>query len=257
MNITTLPTPWLTTKRLRLREFSIADSYALVRMHKDPRVRALLVDDEPLDRHAVVNELIVRLQALYRQHEGLGIWCAEHMVAVLNVSDLERPEVCEEMRESLSSSVLASLLQPQPRFAGWFNLVPMSGRPQEVELGSRLLPEAWGTGLALEGGELLLEHAFNTLGRDRVWAVGHIANRSVRYCVMALGFKDIGVQGYEGKPAQYFLINESHWRQWRDLPRKKRQRWAVAACKEFAGRTRSGHAAKFSKVGSAQPASES
>lgn len=232
MTFSAPPPPWLITPRLRLREFALVDRYTLVDMHKDPRVRALLVDDYPLDQHAVVHELIVRLQALYRQHEGLGIWCAERMVAVLDASD---PEACEEAGKALSPSTLASLLQPQPRFAGWFNLMPMSRQPEEVELGSRLLPEVWGTGLALEGGERLLGHAFNTLGRDRVWAIGHIAHRSVRYCVTALGFKDRGVQDYEGKPAQYYVIDEARWRQWQDLSRKDRQHCAVAACREFAG----------------------
>lgn len=233
------PAPWLTNERLRLREFSLADRHALVRMHKDPRVRALLVDDQPLDRHAVVHEFIVRLQKLYRQYEGLGIWCAERMVAALDASDLARPEV----REMLSPSMLARLVEPRPRFAGWFNLMPMSVRPDEVELGSRLLPEAWGTGLSLKGGQLLLEHAFNTLGRDRVWAAGHIANRGVRYCVTALGFEDRGVQEYEGKPAQHYVIDVSRWRHWQTLSRKAQQRHAVAACRALANRAGDGQTA--------------
>ncbi len=248
--MTTLPSPWLTTPRLRLREFSIADRYALVSMHKDPRVRALLVDDHPLDRHAYVHELILRLQALYRRHEGLGIWCAEHMVAALDASELDRPGVREEVSKSLSPSALASLLQPQPRFAGWFNLMPMSVRPEEVELGSRLLPEVWGTGLALEGGERLLEHAFNTLGRERVWAVGHMAHRSVRYCVTALGFEDCGVQDYEGRPAQHYVIDEARWRRWQDLPRRERRRRAVVVCREFAGQASGDCTAQFDKMDS-------
>jgi RimJ/RimL family protein N-acetyltransferase len=247
----TTPSPWLTTKRLRLREFSLADRYALVRMHKNPRVRALLVDDEPLDRHAVVHELIVRLQVLYRQHEGLGIWCAEHMVTALDAADLERPEMREKVAEMLSPSALESLLQPRPRFAGWFNLMPMSGQPEEVELGSRLLPEVWGIGLALEGGERLLSHAFDTLGRERVWAVGHIENHSVRYCVTALGFEDRGVRDYEGKSAQYYVIDEPHWRQWRNLSRKHRQRRAVIACREITNSADNRHTTPFSGVGTA------
>ncbi len=241
MNAGASPAPWLATERLRLREFSLADRYALVEMHKDPRVRALLVDDHPLDQHTVVHELIVRLQTLYRQHEGLGIWCAERMVAALDVDELARPGMREEVSKTLSPSALARLLQPRPRFAGWFNLMPMTRQPKEVELGSRLLPEVWGTGLALEGGELLLAHAFNTLGRDRVWAVGHIAHRSVRYCVIALGFEDRGVRDYEGGPAQHYVIDADRWRQWQTLPRKDRQRRAVAACRAFGHHQRLGN----------------
>ena len=224
------PEPWLKTERLRLREFSLADRDALVAMHKDPRVRALLVDDHPLERHTVTHNLILRLQEWYRQHEGLGIWCAEQMVATLKDSDLERPEV----REVLSPSALAKLARPQPRFAGWFSLMLMTDQPEEVELGSRLLPAVWGVGLALEGGEALLEHAFNTLERERVWAAAHPDHRPVRYCVTALGFEEHGTGEYEGSTACYYLINKTRWRQWRKLPRRQRQRRAVIACREIA-----------------------
>jgi len=232
LNAARPPDPWLQTKRLRLREFSTADQYALVNMHKDPRVRALLVDDYPLDRHVVTHELITKLQKFYREHEGLGIWCAEYnrphrVVTTLNttVADQHRTD------DALSLSSLEKQIQPKPRFAGWFNLMPMTEQPEEVELGSRLLPEVWGIGLALEGGELLLKHAFNTLGRDRVWAVGHIEHRSVRYCVTALGFKSRSVREYEGTTAQYYRVDQEEWRAWQKIPRRDRQRHAVAVCK--------------------------
>jgi len=223
------PGPWLITPRLRLREFTFTDRNDLVSMHKNPRVRTLLVDDYPLDRHVVAHELIKSLQKYYRQYEGLGIWCAERMVAALNITKLNQ----EEVRQNLTPSMLEELTTPKPRFAGWFNLMPMTDEPEEVELGSRLLPEVWGSGLALEGGEQLLTHAFGTLNRDQVWAVSHVEHRSVRYCVTALGFREHGIQLYDGKPAQYYVINQSDWCQWKNISRKNRQRYAIQLCREI------------------------
>src|SRR6185295_11578367 len=125
-----MDTAWARTRRLALREFGPQDHEALVRMHCEPRLRAHLVDDYPMHDAAVVRVFLERLARIYRRHEGLGIWHA-------------------------------SLVEAQPVFAGWFNLMPMAERPGEVEIGSRLRPQAWGRGLSLEGGELLLDHAFD------------------------------------------------------------------------------------------------
>ena len=225
--IATAPEPWLVTPKLRLREFADDDRAELVRMHQDPRVRALLIDDEPLHRHDVVAVFIQRLRELYRRHEGLGIWCAQRMVPVLSEQDLANPEVCA----MFSPELLAEYARPQPQFAGWFNLMPMPERDGEVELGSRLLPAAWGTGLAMEGGEQLLRHAFETLALPRVWAVCHPQHESVRYCVLSLGFDDKGVQPYDGKPARHFLIEAASWRAHHALPRRERVRRAMGLMK--------------------------
>lgn len=53
-------------------------------------------------------------------------------------------------------------------FVGWFGLSPSSER--ERELGYRLMPASWGTGLATEGSQALVRHAFHDLGAVRVWA---------------------------------------------------------------------------------------
>lgn len=220
------PIPWLKTDRLSLREFSIDDRYSLVRMHQETRVRSLLIDDHPLDRHSVSHEFILRMQTLYRQHEGLGIWCAERMVKALDESELDKLEV----KEFFSDAALQKLSKPHSQFIGWFNLMPMPERQDQIELGSRLLPKVWGAGLALEGGELLLDYAFDTLGLKRVWAVCHMGHRSARYCINALGFEYCGVMRYGTNPAHHYVISERRWRQWQCLSRKKRMRRAVAAC---------------------------
>lgn len=220
------PPSWLQTRRLRLREFAWNDSYDLVQMHRDPRVRQLLVDDEPLDRPEMANAFIRFVQKTYKEHPGLGIWAAEQMRATLSKEDLQRTEV----REALSDEALERAAMVRPHFAGWFNLMPMSNCPLEVELGSRLKPEVWGSGFAIEGGELLLDHAFDTLERERVYAVSHVDHRSAYFVVATLGFSDQGIQDYCGTPARHYVLYRDHWLDWRRLSRRQRIRHGVAIC---------------------------
>ena len=227
------PEPWLRTHRLRLREFVPQDRMRLVRMHADTRMRALLIDDKPLHRHDVCGLFLARLAELYRRHEGLGIWHAERSVRRFSDAELAEPA----LRELLSPEALAELARPVPEFVGWFNLMPMpgAGREGEIEIGARLLPAAWGAGLADEGGQGLLRHAFETLGRERVWAVCHPRHESVRGCVLALGFSDAGERPYQGEPAQHYLVTRDEWLAQRTLTRRERLRRALAGMRRTAG----------------------
>jgi len=218
-----VPAPWLESRRLRLREFVPSDRLQLVRMHGDARLRALLIDDVPLHRHDVCAEFLARLQPLYRRHEGLGIWHAERLVPPGDDAASADPA----LREMLSPEALRLLARPAPRFAGWFNLMPMPGDPGEIELGARLVPDAWGLGLAHEGGDALLHHAFERLGRARVHAVCHPRHAAVRCCVLALGFEDAGERPYEGAPARWYQVGREAWRALQALPRRERLRRAL------------------------------
>ena len=224
MSASSRPCPWVQTRRLQLREFSWIDEFDLVQMHKDARIRQLLVDDEPLDRPDMARAFIRFVRKSYTEHPGLGIWAAEHLRATLSKEDLQRPEV----REALSDEALERAARIRPFFVGWFNLMPMSGHPLEVELGSRLKPEVWGTGFAIEGGELLLEHAFNTLKLKRIFAVSHIDHKPARFVVATLGFSDQGIEDYCGTPARHYLLERDYWLAWRRVSRRKRIRHGIA-----------------------------
>ena len=187
---------WGRTRRLALREFADGDREALVDMHREPRLRTHLVDDYPLHEPAVARLFLLRMASLYRRHEGLGIWHA-------------------------------SLLEPQAAFAGWFSLMPMAERPGEVEIGSRLLPHAWGSGLALEGGEQLLAHAFDELALPHVWGLCHPDNRSAQAVLAALGFAPQGLQPYDGRSAAHYRIDLNAWRAACNTPRGTRLRRAL------------------------------
>jgi RimJ/RimL family protein N-acetyltransferase len=195
------------TARLRLREFVAGDVPALQAMHREPRVRALLVDDYPLDHAAVAAFFVERLQTIYRAQEGLGIWHAER-------------------RDDDGAW----------HFCGWFNLMRMPDDPSRVEIGCRLLPAAWGTGLAVEGGHALLRHAFERLRLAAVWGICRPQHHAVRAVLRTLGFADRGLQPYDGRPAAHFSIDPAQWRAAARVPLRQRVRDAVRAERRAAPR---------------------
>jgi RimJ/RimL family protein N-acetyltransferase len=206
--------------RLSLREFEQRDRDAIVSMHADVRVRELLVDDFPLDDPRVAHAFIERMQAYYRANPGLGIWCAERWVAALSDEDLANPEV----RASLSEDALAMFSTPVPCFVGWFNLMRVTDLPQEVEIGCRLIPEVWGSGLVHDGGERLLDKAFLELGLPRVWGICHPQHRSVRHVLRTLGFRHDGDRPCSGVQASWFVIDQDLWMRARAMSRRQRMR---------------------------------
>lgn len=198
--------------RLRLREFSPADAGEVQRLHADPRVRALLPDEQPLHDPCWAANFVACLADFYRRHPGLGIWrCA------------------------------VPLADGGERFAGWFSLMPMQAsaeaaalgvQPGDVELGSRLLPQHWGSGLSLLGGEALLHHAFERQAVGAVWGICHPDNHPARACLAALGFSPRGAAPYEGQLSDHHALAAADWAALQPLShreRLRRQRRAVVA----------------------------
>lgn len=220
------PGPWLASARLRLREFAAHDVADLARMHREPRVRALLVDDLALDDESVAARFIGGMQAFYRQHEGTGIWCAER--AVPPDADSQAEARAAHAAGDISDELLALVAAPDWRFAGWFSLVPVKDDVTEVEIGARLQPDAWGGALALDGGDWLLRRAFGELGRERVFGYCDPANRSAAHCLRVLGFSATGLAPYNGGQAAQFRLQRADWLAWQQLPRRAQLRHALA-----------------------------
>ena len=211
--------------RLRVREFNPRDVSALVQMHRDPRVRAHLADDVPLDDARVAHQFLRNMQHFYRLHPGTGIWCAERACApdAEVVADACRAHASGE----ISAAFLEALQLPRWLFCGWFSLVHLSDDPHTLEIGARLTPQAWGGSLALDGGEWLLEHAFRTLGQAYVRGHCSPTNRSAAHCLQVLGFESQGLAAYNGGQALRFGLSQSDWARWHAQPRRQRQRAAL------------------------------
>ena len=146
--------PFVITERLRLREFRPADLEHLYRLDSDPRVMRYIGDGSVLTR-ASVAEALARVTKYYRNYPGLGVWSAEE--------------------------------RDGHAFIGWFCLkyVP---KTVEVEVGYRLLPDAWGRGYATEG----LTHPDN-LASQRVLAKA--------------GLRDAGWGRYYGRDLRLFAAS--------------------------------------------------
>jgi len=221
MNVIT-SSPWIVSNRLRLREFAVHDVQHIIQMHAQPLVRAQLVDDFPLHEPARAQSFIASMQAFYRCHEGTGIWCAERAVPPnpQNVAEARAAHAAGEIGDAL----LAYVSSPTWRFIGWFSLVHVLDDPSQMEIGARLLPEAWNGSTALDGGEWLLTRAFEQLGREHIFGYCDPANRSAAHCLRVLGFTATGLASYNGHQAAQFLLHHAHWNNWRNLPRRERLR---------------------------------
>lgn len=198
---------WRRSRRLALREFSIDDLDAITALHRDARLNRLLLDEFPLQRRAVARLFLEGLETFYRRHPGLGIWHAGR-------TDTD---------------------DGSPAMVGWFSLLPMPGREGALEIGARLLPAAWGGGLALEGASLLLGHAFHGLGVESVWGTCHPDNRSAVAAMLALGFEPRGLIDYQGRDAHCLRIDLNAWRTARDIPLATRLRGAARAIRSMPG----------------------
>ncbi len=189
--------------RLQLREFVPGDAPDIQHLHADARVRALLPDAQPLHDAAWAQTFATCLGDFYRRHPGLGIWRC----------DVPTPG--------------------GPQFAGWFSLMPLPASPGnaalgvqdgDAELGSRLLPAHWGSGLSLAGGEALLRHAFERLRLRAVWGICHPDNRSAAACLRALGFSPRGHAPYEGQLSEHHALDAAAWQRVRHLSHRERLR---------------------------------
>ncbi len=215
------------TPRLRMRRFQGSDHGQLLAMHREPRLRELLVDDFDLDRPERAWQFLAGLADLQERHPGLGIWHTERWQAP-EAAVLAEAEAAVRHGE-ISAEALQWLQAGEWHFCGWFNLMPMPEDPQRVEIGCRLLPSAWGTGLVLDGGEALLAQAFGPLQLDEVWAVCHPRHRSVHAVLATLGFAPLGLQTYCGGIASHHRLKAADWAGVQEQPRRQRQRLATQA----------------------------
>lgn len=165
----------LRTRRLRLRGLRYADVLQLQRLGRDPRATSALLDG-PVGTVAEACALVDTANRVYRERPGLGIWRAD---------DAEG-------------------------FVGFFSLMAELD-PREVEIGTRLLPRAWGRNYALEGGAGLCGHAFGTLQLPRLHGLCDPGNRSVPPLLARLGFVADGAVMQAGKPALRFVLQREDW----------------------------------------------
>lgn len=167
---------FLRTRRMVLRDLRPGDVFDLQYLGRHARVSEALLD-APVDDIASAAALIETSARVRLARPGLGVWRADDAHG----------------------------------FLGFFSLMAELD-PDEVEIGTRLLPRAWGRGYALEGGEALCRHAFETLGLGALVGMCHPANRSVPPLLARLGFRPDGHAQQFGRPALRMRLERTEWR---------------------------------------------
>ena len=123
-----MPVPFvLTTPRLSLCRIDDGHLEDLVALDADPAVMRFINGGKPTPREEYETSLLERMKAYGDQPYGYAAAYEDE------------------------------------RFVGWFHLRPSVADPTVLELGYRLRADAWGRGLATEGGRALIRYAFEVL----------------------------------------------------------------------------------------------
>jgi RimJ/RimL family protein N-acetyltransferase len=174
------------TQRLLLRDWSEADAEPFIRHLNTPAVMRWLGGVRtPEQQRAVVRERFMRWQ----EELGFTFWVVERK------SDGELLGFCGLKVADDPSS-------------------PVEG---EIEIGWRLREDAWGKGYAKEAAAASLDHAFGTLGADRVVALTVIGNAPSWGLMVRLGMTRRPDLDYVGAPWAEgpVIVYEMRRGQWR------------------------------------------
>jgi RimJ/RimL family protein N-acetyltransferase len=149
---------FLTTDRLVLRRFTVADVDLLHELDADPAVMRLLTNGKPTPRRTVRDEILPKIINGYEASPAHGRWAA-----------VERST---------------------GDFLGWLALArPDDGDLSQADLGYRLRRAAWGQGYATEGSRALIRHAFTESGLWRVYADTMAVNSASRRVMEKAGLR--------------------------------------------------------------------
>jgi ribosomal-protein-alanine N-acetyltransferase len=167
----------LLTERLRLRRLDSDDLDDLWRLDSDPRVMRFIGDGPWRDR-AAHRAHMQRSLGLYAQ-SPLGLW------SIRTLDD--------------------------DLFHGLALLQPLEGGP-EIEVGYRLLTDAWGQGIATEAGRALVRYGFEALQLGRIVGVAHPDNLASRRVLTKLGLAHRGEALHYGQTVAYYAAEREQVR---------------------------------------------
>ncbi|MDQ6916591.1 MAG: GNAT family N-acetyltransferase [Pseudomonadota bacterium] len=165
----------LRTPRLTMREFTPVDFGDMLRLDSDPRVLKYINGGKPMSR-ADVEAAVKRVTGYYGLYPGLGVWRASR--------------------------------RDNGAFVGWYCL-KYCPPTTEVEVGYRLLFEAWGKGYATEGARALVDYGFDRLGVTRIIGVTHPDNKASQHVLEKSGLRDSGWGRYYNRRLRLFVAESS------------------------------------------------
>lgn len=170
-----MPPIILTTARLLLRQFTLADYADLCRLSGNAQVMRYVGNGQPRTEEQVAAEL-ERILCYYAEHPGLGQWAI----------------ICREGGAFVGE-------------AGLYHL----DNTDQVEVGYRLLPEYWGLGIATEVARALVDYGFERMGLKRIVAVTYPDNAASRRVLEKAGLRYEGVGHYYGTDLSYYALTKS------------------------------------------------
>jgi len=170
--------PWLQTLRIDLREFTRDDFDDLLRLDSDPRVTKYINGGKPMSTKEV-EAALGRVTRYYRSVHGLGVWYATR--------------------------------RDTGAFIGWYCL-KYCPPTCDVEVGYRLLHNAWGQGFATEGATELIRYGFDDLGLDMIIGVTHPGNRASQRVLMKSGLDDAGFERKYYDRRLRLFVGRRDWR---------------------------------------------
>ena len=169
------PAPWLVTLRLAMREIVASDFDDLFRLNSDARVMKYITG-KPETREETWSA-IRRVTRNYRLYPDLGAWY--------------------------------TVRRDTGKFIGWFSL-KYAGKSPDVEIGYRLLPEAWGQGFATEGATAMYHYGFDDLDLDRIIGVTDPGNKASQRVLVKAGLADCGWGRYYDLRLRLFAADNPH-----------------------------------------------
>ena len=169
-----------------MREFTASDFDDLLRLDSDPRVLKYINGGKPMSR-AEVQAAARRVTGYYALYPGLGVWRASR--------------------------------RDNEAFVGWYCL-KYCPPTTDVEVGYRLLFDAWGKGFATEGARALVDYGFKKLGVTRIIGVTHPGNKASQHVLQKSGLRDAGWGRYYNRRLRLFIA-ESSQRSRDTTPRKR------------------------------------
>jgi RimJ/RimL family protein N-acetyltransferase len=157
------------TERLRLHPWTTAFTAALARVNADPLVMRFLTGGAPMSL-AETEVQSAYLQAHWNEF-GFGLWAVEvkATVEVIGFTGLAHPRWFPELAD-------------------------------EVEVGWRLHPSAWGHGYATEAGTEALRTAFADVTLDRVISIIDVTNHRSLAVARRLGLSEDRVTPHPERP---------------------------------------------------------
>lgn len=167
------------TPRLLLREIALTDVGGMFALDSDPEVHRYL-GNKPVTTKEQALEVIHFIRQQYLDN-GIGRWA---------ILDKETNE-----------------------FIGWtglkFERNMTNHHINYYDLGYRLRKEYWGKGIATEAALASLNHAFNVLQLEEVFAMADCENQGSNHLLKKVGMKLIEVFKLDGIPTNWYRISKA------------------------------------------------